>query len=83
MPATDPSPEKTRRRLLVSAWGLLAIGLTLCLTGMREGQNQVPSDFGSHMGNIPLEGIEWIIVGMIFAALSMMCFLAQWVMRRK
>ena len=78
----DPQPRKTRRTLLVFAWALLAASLLLCLAGPRLSESGMPPEIGNRIGYLDWSGLGWIIVGMIVGALALMCFVAQWVLRR-
>ena len=83
-PKPDSRPDKTRRSLLLWAWGLLALSLVLCLAGPRLTQTSMPPGIGHHhTADSELAGIGWVIIGMILGALALMCFVAQWVLRSR
>ncbi|HZD95295.1 MAG TPA: hypothetical protein VE133_13630 [Candidatus Sulfotelmatobacter sp.] len=79
----DLPPDRTRSRLLLAGWVLLAISVLLCLAGPHLTESQMPADIGNRMGDVEWTGIGWIICGMIVGALAVMCFVAQWVLRPK
>jgi hypothetical protein len=80
-PRPGSPPQRTRRKLLIWGWVLLATSLLLCLGGPRLTESSMPPDIGNRMGDPAWAGIGWIIVGMIVGALALMCFVAQWVLR--
>lgn len=43
--------------------------------------SSLPEDFRRSMADVDWMGLGWIVGGMIVGALSLMCFLAQWVLR--
>ncbi|HKV95073.1 MAG TPA: hypothetical protein VJW20_21185 [Candidatus Angelobacter sp.] len=77
----NPHPDKTRPRLRAAGWGLLALSLLLGIVGPHLTAGNLPADIGNRMGDINLANLGWIIVAMIMAALALMCFIAQWVLR--
>jgi len=76
-------PDKTRSRLLAAGWGLLGLSLFIGIAGPRLSESDLPPDIRGNVGDIDWFGLGWIIVAMIVGALALMCFVAQWVLRRE
>jgi hypothetical protein len=75
-------PDKTRARLLAAGWILLALSLLIGVVGPRLSASSLPPDIRGEVGDLDWLGLGWIIVAMIVGALALMCFVAQWVLRR-
>ena len=79
----DQRANRTRSRLLVAGWVLLAVGLLLGLAGPRLTRSDLPADIGMRMGDMDWLRVGWIIAGMIVGAVSLLCFAARWVLRTR
>ncbi len=75
-------PDKAKSRLLAAGWVLLVLSLFLGFVGPRLSESNLPPDIRANAGDIDWLGLGWIIVAMIVGALALMCFVAQWVLRR-
>lgn len=75
--------DKTRARLLAAGWILLGLSLFLGIVGPHLSESNLPPDIRGAVGDIDWLALGWIIVAMIVGALALMCFVAQWVLRRE
>jgi hypothetical protein len=77
---TIGQPEK-KRRMLALGWGLLVLGLLLCLAGLRLSVSDLPADIGNRMGDADWIGLVCIIAGVAVGALALVCFALEWLLR--
>ena len=77
----EPQTDRTRPRLLAAGWFLLVISLLSGIAGPRLTASKIPTDISNSLGDVDLASLGWIIAAMIVGALSLMCFVAQWVLR--